>query len=158
MRSVSPPRLRVATRSSLARLGRWSRRRRLSTRGSTSHDFNDGAADVRYSDTDSLAGRVGGELAQLVGRCRVGRWTARRNRQLTVWGRADLWHEFLGDPTTEFSSATGFIPFTADLGENWATFGLGAAYQLDDRATSTATSITRPPSKTMPMPGRERSG
>ena len=79
-------------------------------------------------------------------------------RQLTVWGRADFWHEFLGDPTTELSSANGFIPFTADLGENWSQFGVGAAYQLDDRATLTATSITRPPLKTRPMGGKERSG
>ena len=101
-------------------------------------DFNDGAADVRYSDTDSLAGRVGAMLSHswlLEGAGSAGADGTAGGRQLTVWGRADFWHEFLGDPTTEFSSANGFIPFTADLGENWGQFGVGAAYQLDDRAT-----------------------
>ena len=40
-------------------------------------DFNDGAADVRYSDTNSLAGRIGARLARRLG-CRGG---ARRRRQ-----------------------------------------------------------------------------
>ena len=92
-------------------------------------DFNDGAADVRYSDTDSLAGRIGARVAR--------DWDVEGDpkRKFTLWGRADLWHEFLGDPTTEFSSATGFIPFTADLGDSWATLGIGAAMQVSD-ATS----------------------
>ena len=93
-------------------------------------DFNDGAADVRYSDTDSLAGRIGARVAR--------DWDAgdeSSKRKFTLWGRADLWHEFLGDPTTEFSSATGFIPFTAELGDSWATLGVGAAIQVSD-ATS----------------------
>ena len=82
------------------------------------NDFNDGAADVRYSDTNSLAGRIGARLAR--------DWDAgdeASKRKLTLWGRADLWHEFLGDPTTEFSSATGFVPFTADLGEQLGNVG-----------------------------------
>ena len=92
-------------------------------------DFNDGAADVRYSDTNSLAGRIGARVAR--------DWDVDGDpkRKFTLWGRADLWHEFLGDPTTEFSSATGFIPFTADLGDSWATLGIGAAMQVAD-ATS----------------------
>ena len=55
------------------------------------------------------AGRIGARLAR--------DWDVGgegSTRKLTVWGRADVWHEFLSDPTTEFSSATGFIPFTAD--------------------------------------------
>ena len=72
-----------------------------------------------------LAGRIGARLAH--------DWdvvAGEATRKLTVWGRADLWHEFLSDPTTEFSSATGFIPFTADPGENWATLGIGADMQV----------------------------
>ena len=92
-------------------------------------DFNDGAADVRYSDTNSLAGRIGARVAR--------DWDAGDDpkRKFTLWLRADLWHEFLGDPTTEFSSATGSIPFTAELGDSWATLGVGAAIQVSD-ATS----------------------
>jgi outer membrane autotransporter protein len=93
-------------------------------------DFNDGAADVRYSDTNSLAGRIGARVTQ---DWDVGGEASKR--KFTLWGRADLWHEFLGDPTTAFSSATGFIPFTADLGDDWATLGIGAAIQVADAAT-----------------------
>ena len=56
-------------------------------------------------------------------------------RKLTFWGRADLWYEFLDDPTTEFSSVAGFIPFTADAGDTWATLGIGAAMQVADNAS-----------------------
>ena len=56
-------------------------------------------------------------------------------RKCTLWGRADIWHEFLGDPTTEFSSATGFIPFTVDLGDSWGKLGIGAAMQVTDAAS-----------------------
>jgi outer membrane autotransporter protein len=97
-------------------------------------DFNDGAADVRYSDTDSLAGRIGLRLARdwdVAGSDTVGG----KPRKFTLWGRADLWHEFLGEPTTEFSSATGFIPFTADLNGTWGKLGVGAAMQVTDTAT-----------------------
>ncbi len=92
-------------------------------------DFNDGAADVRYSDTNSLAGRIGARVAR--------DWDVEGDpkRKFTLWGRADLWHEFLDDPTTEFSSATGFIPFTADLGETWGKLGIGAARQVSDSTT-----------------------
>jgi outer membrane autotransporter protein len=92
-------------------------------------DFNDGAADVRYSDTDSLAGRIGARVAR--------DWDVEGDpkRKFTLWGRADLWHEFLDDPTTEFSSATGFIPFTADLGDTWGKLGIGAARQVNDATT-----------------------
>ena len=94
------------------------------------NDFNDGAADVRYSDTNSLAGRIGARVAR---DWDVGDEASKR--KLTLWGRADLWNEFLGDPTTEFSSAAGFVPFTADLGDSWATLGIGAEMQVSD-ATS----------------------
>ena len=83
-------------------------------------DFNDGFADVRYSDEDSLAGRIGARLART--------WDLEEPqgdgpgtgsppepvRQASLWLRGDIWHEFIAQPTTEFSSATGFVPFTAD--------------------------------------------
>ena len=73
-------------------------------------DFNDGAADVSYSDTDSFAGRIGARVAR--------DWDAggeASKHKFALWGRVDIWHEFLGDPTTEFSSATGSIPFAVEL-------------------------------------------
>ena len=75
------------------------------------NDFNDGAADVRYSDQDSLAGRVGARLARSwnLGEAQTqGAGTGiQRVREASLWARADVWHEFLGQPTTEFSSASG---------------------------------------------------
>ena len=41
-------------------------------------------------------------------------------RLATAWGRINLWHEFLDSTaTTEVSSATGFIPFSAALEQDW---------------------------------------
>jgi outer membrane autotransporter protein len=56
-------------------------------------------------------------------------------RSASVCLRADLWHEFLGQPTTEFSSADGFIPFTADLQGSWFKVGPGGTYDLSTAAT-----------------------
>ena len=110
--------MRGAIRSTSATTGCIEPQAQLVYQNLNIDDFNDGAADVRYSDTNSLAGRIGARVAR--------DWDVEGDpkRKFTLWGRADLWHEFLGDPTTEFSSATGFIPFTADLGETgqrWAS-------------------------------------
>ncbi len=92
----------------------------------------DAAALVRFSDADSLAGRVGARLAK--------GWTlgedgaGGRPRMLTTWLKASLWNEFLGNPKTAFSSATGFIPFRSDLGGAWAEFKVGADAQLTKNA------------------------
>ncbi|GAU82776.1 autotransporter protein [Bosea sp. BIWAKO-01] len=87
----------------------------------------DGAALVRFSDVDSLAARVGARLARS--------WaleedTRARPRLLTAWLKASLWNEFLGNPKTEFSSATGLIPFRADLGASWAELRTGLDAQI----------------------------
>jgi outer membrane autotransporter protein len=91
-------------------------------------DFNDGAARVRYSDQDSLAGRVGLRLSRS--------WDAAEPgeppRAMNIWGNVDLWHEFLGEPTTEFSSASGYIPFTASVDQSWAKFSVGGDFQINE--------------------------
>ncbi|MGO4671352.1 autotransporter outer membrane beta-barrel domain-containing protein [Bosea sp. 2YAB26] len=89
---------------------------------------SDSAALVRFSDADSLAGRIGARLARS--------WTLEdatggvKPRMLTAWLKASLWNEFMGNPKTAFSSATGFIPFRADLGGSWAEFKVGADAQM----------------------------
>jgi outer membrane autotransporter protein len=90
---------------------------------------NDGAAIERFRNVDSLAARVGARLARS--------WTleqpvtgAASPRLLTAWLKASLWNEFRGTPRTEFSSATGFIPFSADLGGSWVEFKAGLDAQL----------------------------
>nr|WP_280139064.1 autotransporter outer membrane beta-barrel domain-containing protein [Phyllobacterium sp. CL33Tsu] len=97
-------------------------------------DFNDGAADVSYSDTDSLAGRLGARVARdwHIGAADA---SGRAARRFSLWVRGDIWHEFLDEPTTEFSSATGAIPFTADLGETSGRLGIGAAMQVTNATT-----------------------
>lgn len=87
----------------------------------------DGAALVRFSDVDSLAARLGARLARS--------WTLEEDprakpRLLTAWLKASLWNEFLGNPKTEFSSATGLIPFRADLGGSWAELRTGIDAQI----------------------------
>ncbi|HEV7334830.1 MAG TPA: autotransporter outer membrane beta-barrel domain-containing protein [Bosea sp. (in: a-proteobacteria)] len=93
---------------------------------------SDGAALVRFSDGQSLAGRVGARLAK--------GWEleegAARPRMLTAWLKASVWNEFLGDPKASFSSATGFIPFRSDLGGTWGEVKVGI-----DAQTSRNTAI-----------------
>ena len=105
-------------------------------------DFNDGFADVRYDDEDSLAGRIGARLART--------WDLEEPqgdgpgvgsppepvRQASLWLRGDLWHEFIAQPTTEFSSANGFVPFIADgLQESVWKLGLGGTWDLATQST-----------------------
>ena len=73
------------------------------------------ASVIRFRDDDFLTGRIGARLAKT--------WALDENvpqpRLITGWLRANLWHEFLGDSKTEFSSQIGFVPFRADLGGTW---------------------------------------
>ncbi|CAN7751283.1 autotransporter outer membrane beta-barrel domain-containing protein [Variovorax sp. LjRoot175] len=96
-------------------------------------DSADVAAIVRFQTTESLAGRVGARFART--------WAldeGDKPRLLTTWLRANLWHEFMGDNKTEFSSATGFLPFGSDLGGTWVELAAGFSAQLTRRATAYA--------------------
>ena len=103
-------------------------------------DFNDGFADVRYSDEDLLAGRIGARLARswnLDGSqpAPVEGAAIQRVREASLWARADIWNEFLGEPTTEFSSATGFVPFTTEVDGAWWKLGVGGTYDFNTQST-----------------------
>lgn len=96
--------------------------------------FNDGAAEVRFDDVNVLPGRIGARLART--------WAVEEAsagapaRLATVWGRLDLWHNFLdNDVTTSFSSATGFVPFSAELEGTWIEAGIGGTLQLTSTAS-----------------------
>lgn len=93
-------------------------------------DASDGAADVRFEDVDSLTGRIG---------ARIGRsWTHDEDgspRLVTVWLRPNLWHEFEGNPKTEFSSADGFIPFRSDIGGTSIEINGGLSDQIDENTS-----------------------
>ncbi|SEB92261.1 outer membrane autotransporter barrel domain-containing protein [Beijerinckia sp. 28-YEA-48] len=86
----------------------------------------DSAALVRFSDVNSLAGRLGARIAKT--------WSLEESaphaRLMTAWLKVSVWNEFLGNPKTSFSSATGFIPFSADLGGAWAEIKAGADAQV----------------------------
>jgi outer membrane autotransporter protein len=85
-------------------------------------DTADSAAAVRFHDVDSLAARFGVRIAET--------WaldTGPNPRLVTAWVRPNFWREFRGDPRTEFSSETGFIPFHANIGGNWAEINVGVS-------------------------------
>lgn len=81
--------------------------------------FSDGAATIDYSDTDSLAGRIGLRVAT--------------TGPTTVWLRGNLWYEFLGQPATMVSSEDGDVPFRADLRRFVGQFGVGFTQPIDRR-------------------------
>ena len=87
-------------------------------------NIDSGNTQVSFSDADSLTGRIGARLGH--------DWNLKRDRQLTVWLRPNLWHEFRGDPTTDFSSDNGPVPFRADLGTTWGELNLGISGQAND--------------------------
>ena len=86
------------------------------------NDANDGVARVRFSDVDSLRGRVGVRVARMVELDSSGQ----NRRVATTWLRASLVNEFLAKPATAFSSQGGEVPFRADLRGLSAQFNLGA--------------------------------
>ncbi|MNP07718.1 Antigen 43 precursor [compost metagenome] len=92
---------------------------------------DDIAADVRFKDVDSLIGRLGVRLAK--------DWLRENDKGQTLrtngWLRPSVWHEFKGQPKTEFSSADGFVPFEADIGGSWWEANLGVDYQADSKVT-----------------------
>jgi fibronectin-binding autotransporter adhesin len=81
----------------------------------------DVAAQIRFDDMESLAGRIGARVAKT--------WD-QGDETLTLWARANLWYEFLGETTSEFSSATGFSPLHADLGGEWLEFNAGVTVDV----------------------------
>lgn len=96
-------------------------------------DFNDAAADVRYNDLNSLAGRVGARISRT--------WEsetatgAQSARLTTVWGRVNIWHEFTAKAEMEISSAAGYVPFLSDLDETWVEIGIGGTKQVSERTS-----------------------
>lgn len=87
----------------------------------------DPAALIRFSNMDSLAARLGLRWANT--------WTLEPThdgirRLFTGWLRLNGWHEFRGQPVTEFSSAEGYVPFEANLKGTWWQLNAGASWQL----------------------------
>jgi outer membrane autotransporter protein len=91
-------------------------------------DLDDAAAHVRFDDGDSLVGRLGARLD------RNGQRQDRegRLRSSNAWLRANVWHEFRGEPRAEFATDAGYLPFAVDLGGSWAELGIGGTWQVSD--------------------------
>lgn len=95
-------------------------------------DASDVAARVRFDDVNSLVGRLGVRFVQdfeMSGSA----------GKVTAWVRPSLWHEFLGDPETGFSSATGLVPFSADLGGTTFEINTGLSAAVGEQTTAFAT-------------------
>jgi len=89
---------------------------------------SDAAASVRFSDAESLVGRLGFRWANT--------WTLEPTRDgtrrlLTGWLRLNVWKEFKGNPTTSFSSENGDVPFDGDIKGSWWQLNGGGTWQLD---------------------------
>jgi len=87
---------------------------------------SDIAANVQFSDVNSLAGRLGVRFAQDFG---APSWLTGGPGTFTAWVRPNFWYEFLGDPKTSFSSETGFIPFAAKIGGT--TFEINTGFSTE---------------------------
>jgi len=97
----------------------------------------DPAALIRFDDMDSLAARLGLRWADT--------WTLEPTdngirRLFSGWLRLNVWHEFRGQPVTEFSSAEGYVPFKADLQGTWWQLNAGMTWQLG-ASTSTYANV-----------------
>jgi outer membrane autotransporter protein len=85
---------------------------------------------VRFDNVDWLAGRVGVRFART--------WAldgASNPYLVTAWLRPNLWREFRGDPLTQFSSETGFVPFHANLFGYWFEMNAGVSAAINRTTT-----------------------
>ncbi|MBV4522074.1 autotransporter outer membrane beta-barrel domain-containing protein [Pseudomonas sp. SWRI74] len=94
---------------------------------------DDVGANVRFKDVESLVGRLGVRVAR--------DWdtegTDKTARRTNGWIRPSIWHEFKGQPKTEFSSQSGYVPFESDIQGTWGEVNLGVDYQANQRTTFT---------------------
>jgi len=91
----------------------------------------DNGTPVQFRDVDSLLGRIGARFGRTL-------WldgNAPDSRSLTLWIRPNLWHEFRGNPVTQFMSDEGYVPFHSDLGGTWGEINLGVSGQVDRNTT-----------------------
>lgn len=85
-----------------------------------------------YNNEDSLRGRLGARVTKTFD---LG--DGAKMRPLTVWARANLWHEFLGATKMRVAGLAGFNSetFASSLGGTWAEFGVGVTGQIADNVT-----------------------
>jgi len=98
----------------------------------------DGAADdvsqVDFGRAEGLRGRLGVRI--------VKDWSGGgKLPAVATWLRANVWHEFLGEPETTISDLDGLNPLavTSDIGGTTGEVELGLSAELSDRASAFAT-------------------
>ena len=89
--------------------------------------FDDLAADVSYSDTDALSGRIGARVARS--------WNQGSEDAAlpaVAWARVNVWHEFLANATTTFSAYGASVPITGVVDDTWGEIEVGADMQANE--------------------------
>ncbi|HKE95820.1 MAG TPA: autotransporter outer membrane beta-barrel domain-containing protein, partial [Povalibacter sp.] len=94
-------------------------------------DASDTAAEVRFSNIDSLTARIGARVARTWS---LGATAA--DGQMSVWALANVWREFESNARTEFSAEDGFVPFHSDLRGTWGEIGAGMSVQVTDKLSA----------------------
>ncbi len=98
----------------------------LAYQTSSFDDARDAFGRFQFNDDDSLRGRIGVRLTKT--------WNNGTDAEplLTkVWGRANVWHEFMGDSSTTTTALNGINPVTipSNLGGTWGEIGAGVTVQ-----------------------------
>ncbi|HET6554734.1 MAG TPA: autotransporter outer membrane beta-barrel domain-containing protein [Dyella sp.] len=93
---------------------------------------SDAAAQVAFSNIESLVGRAGLRWANT--------WTLEPTDQgirrlFTGWLRFNVWKEFKGEPITAFSSDDGFVPFDGSIKGTWWQLNGGMSWQLSQKTS-----------------------
>ena len=81
-----------------------------------------------FGDTDDVRARIGAKVAYVTPGGFAGVWPA------TIWGRVNLWHDFLGSaPSATFATLFGGYPTTLDgtLGRDLGQIELGVDAHLN---------------------------
>jgi outer membrane autotransporter protein len=88
---------------------------------------SDAGARITFTGVNSLAGRVGARFARA--------WEQDSGRRMEAWVRPNIWHEFRGKPSTQFSSKDGERAFRSDLNGTSGEIDLGVSGQLSRSIT-----------------------
>jgi len=88
---------------------------------------DDTIAQVRFRDAESLAARLGVRWAK---DWQIDPTADGAPRLMTGWLRANVWHEFKGEPLTLFSAGDVDLPFLADISGTWWQLNAGATRQI----------------------------